>query len=128
MGFPDDTPPAMIHFEGRQNSTQFWSQDEALSELKVQLWRAVSDGMPAEPVREPPREPVPTPLPPKKSSWFGRKSSKVPETVQETRALPAPSPATVDVQLDEAHFRSETEYGLYETLRARVVVATVDVR
>jgi hypothetical protein len=41
---------------------------------------------------------------------------------------PVMLPVRVDVQLDEIHFRTETEYGLYETLRAKVVLAVVDVR
>lgn len=120
----------MIQFEGGQNSTQFWSQDEALSELQTQLWRAVSDGMPVEPVTEQPRQIIPQPPPPpKKSSWFGRKSSKTPEVVHEVQPASSSScPVTVDVQLDEVHFRSETEFGLYETLRAKAVIATVVIR
>jgi hypothetical protein len=115
----------MIQFEGRQNSTQFWLQEEALSELRAQLWHAVTDGIPAEsaPVYLDER-PAP---PPKKSSWFGRSNSKAPEVTP--RAQPTNvSPVTVDVRLDDVHFRSETEFGLYETLSARVVMAMVDVR
>lgn len=114
----------MIQFEGRQNSIQFWSQDEALAELKVQLQYAVSDGMPVAPVHERPAENLQQP--PKKPSWFGRKSSKAAGPVQEARG-PA-CPIEVDVQLDEIYFRSETEYGLYETLRVKVVAATIVVR
>lgn len=129
VGFPDDDAPTMIQFEGRQNSTQFWTQDEALYDLRIQLLRAVSDGMPVELTREQPREALPPPPPPaKKSSWFGRKSAaKASEIVQPIHSVPTTRPFKVDVQLDEANFRSETEYGLYETLRARVVVAIVEV-
>jgi len=126
VGFPDDDVPTIIQFEGRQNGTQFWSQDEALHELQVQLRNAVSDGRPVETAQRPQEHIAPLPPPPKKSSWFGRKAAKAPEPLQEGR--PAESPVMVDVRLDELHFRSETEYGLYETLRARVVLATVDVR
>lgn len=126
VGFPDDDVPTIIQFEGRQNGTQFWSQDEALHELQVQLRNAVSDGRPVETLQPPKADNRPPPAPPKKSSWFGRKASKTPESLQEEQ--PAVSPVMVDVRLDELHFRSETEYGLYETLRARVVMATVDVR
>ncbi|KAM0714782.1 hypothetical protein Q7P37_009246 [Cladosporium fusiforme] len=125
VGFPEDDVPTMIQFDGRQNSTQFWAQDEALSELKAQLLHAVSDGMPVESTREQPRE---EPMqPPKKTSWFGRKASKGPEIMREVRPIAA-SPVKVGVELDEIYFRSETEYGLYETLRVKVVRATVDVR
>lgn len=115
----------MIQFEGQQNSMQFWSQQEALSELRMQLHRAVADDLPAPPRQEQPEvSPLP---PPKKTSWFGRKPSKA---AAEPAQLPQPvvSPVEVDVQVDEIYFRSETEYGLYETLRVKVVVATVDVR
>ena len=123
MGFPDDEVPTIIQFEGSQNGTQFWQQDEVLSELRVQLHNAVSDGMPRQ---HPEAIALPPPAPPQKTSWFGRKSSK---TAVPVRAeVPVACPVTVDVHLDEIHFRSETEYGLYETLRAKVVMATVDVR
>lgn len=124
MGFPDDEVPTIIQFEGSQNGTQFWQQDEVLYELRVQLRNAVSDGMPVERMRQDPVVALPPP-PPQKSSWFGRKSSKAAVPVREVRAA---CPVTVDVHLDEVHFRSETEYGLYETLRAKVVMAIVDVR
>lgn len=115
----------MIQFEGRQNSTQFWVQEEALSELRVQLRHAVTDGVPVESAPVYLQE-TPTPTP-KKSSWFSRNSSKapqVPRTVQPTNT----SPLAVDVRLDDVHFRSETEFGLYETLSAKVVLVMVDVR
>jgi len=126
VGLPDDDLPTMIQFEGRQNGTQFWLQDEVLNELKVQLQYAVSDGMPRERTQQLPVTITSPPAPTHKTSWFGRKSSKVAVPVREE--VPAPSPVTVDVHQDEVHFRSETEFGLYETLRARVVMAIVDVR
>jgi hypothetical protein len=128
VGFPDGDDPTMIQFEGRQNGTQFWTQDEALRELQVQLQNAISDGVPAETMQRHTGHTtnLPLPPPPRKTSWFGRKASKMPEPVQEMQR--AASPDMVDVRLDELHFRSETEYGLYETLRARVILATVDVR
>lgn len=125
MGFPDNEVPTIIQFEGSQNGTQFWQQDEVLYELRVQLRNAVSDGMPIEGMRQHPVVAL-QPPPPQKSSWFGRKSSKAAVPVREE--VPAVWPVTVDVHLDEVHFRSETEYGLYETLRAKVVMAVVDVR
>lgn len=132
VGFPDGDVPTMIQFEGRQNGMQFWQQDEALSELKSQLHLAVSDGVSvggsqhtAEQYASPPLPPPP-PQAPRKTSWFGRKSAQAPQPVQQVRT-PAASPVTVDVQMDEIHFRSETEYGLYETLRARAVVVNVDI-
>lgn len=108
---------------------QFWQQDEALSELKAQLHLTVSDRVPVEEARRPTEQvtsPLPPPQAPRKTSWFGRKAAPAPEPVREVR--PALSPVTVVVQMDEIHFRSETEYGLYETLRARVVVVIVDIR
>ena len=129
VGLPDDVVPTMIQFEGSQNGTQFWQQDEVLYELKVQLHNAVSDGIPAERMRQHARViALPPPPPPtQKTSWFGRKSSKK-AAVPVREEVSVVSPVTVEVHLDEVHFRSETEYGLYETLRAKVVMAVVDVR
>jgi hypothetical protein len=128
VGFPEGDDPTMIQFEGRQNGTQFWTQDEALRELQVQLQNAISDGVPAETVRRRTDHTTypPPPAPPRKSSWFSRKASKTPDSVPQVQN--ATSLDIVSVRLDELHFRSETEYGLYETLRARVVLATVDFR
>jgi len=128
VGFPDDEVPTIIQFEGSQNGTQFWQQDEVLYELKVQLHNAVSDGIPAERMRQHAEAIAlpPPPPPPQKTSWFGRKSSKAAVPVREEVSVV--SPVTVEVHLDEVHFRSETEYGLYETLRAKVVMAVIDVR
>ena len=118
----------MIQFEGSQNGTQFWQQDEVLYELRMQLHNAVSDGIPVERMRQHAEAMIlPQPPPPaQKTSWFGRKSSKA--TVPVREQVSVVSPVTVEVHLDEVHFRSETEYGLYETLRAKVVMAVIDVR
>lgn len=112
VGFPDDEVPTIIQFEGSQNGTQFWQQDEVLYELKVQLYNAVSDGIPAERRRQHAEAIalLPPPPPSQKTSWFGRKSSKAAVPVREEVSVM--SPVTVKVHLDEAHFRSETEYGL----------------
>ena len=127
VGLPDDEVPTIIQFEGSQNGTQFWQQDEVLYELKVQLHNAVSDGIPAERMRQHARITAPPPPPPtQKTSWFGRKSSKK-AAAPVREEVSVVSPVTVEVHLDEVHFRSETEYGLYETLRAKVVMAVVDV-
>ena len=107
---------------------QFWQQEEALSELREQLKRAVTDGVPVDSAPSVYPDERPT-QPPKKSSWFSRKSSKAPEhpssKAQSTSSQPT---SPVEVGLDDVHFRSETDFGLYETQSARVVMATVDVR
>lgn len=126
VGFPDDEVPTIIQFGGSQNGTQFWQQDEVLYELKVQLHNAVSDGIPAERMRQHAEAIALPPPPPQKTSWFSRKSSKAAVPVREQVSVV--SPVTVEVHLDEIHFRSETEYGLYETLRAKVIMAIIDVR
>ena len=62
-----------------------------------------------------------------KSSWFGRNQQTKSPIGKAATVLPKAS-VVVDVQLDEAHFRSENEYGLYETLRGRCVLVSVDIR
>lgn len=108
----------LIQLEGRQDTLQFWTQEEARIELQKQMLAAISDGIPGTAT-----EPQLPPPPASKSSFFGKKSSKAPEV-----AKPVKVPVMVDVQLDEAHFRAENEYGLYETLRCRCLLVMVDVR
>lgn len=72
-------------------------------------------------------EPLPPrPEPQPKSSFWSRKQSKAPEP--RPVAKQSEPPVTVDVEMDQVNFRTETEYGLYETIRGRAVLVTVDVR
>ena len=123
MGFSEDDRPIVIQLQGRSDETQFWTQEEALELLKDQLFTVIAGEAPERTI-----EPLPPRAPPlqKRSSMFGRKVKKEPEPVPDLTAKKAP--VTVDVQLDQVHFRTETEYGLYETLRARAIMVTIDVR
>ena len=67
-----------------------------------------------------------TQAPAVKSSFWSRKQSKSPAIA--AASSPPRLPVAVDVQLDEAHFRTETAYGLYETLRTRALLVVVEVR
>jgi hypothetical protein len=124
VDFPDGEVPIVVQFEDQQNSTQFWLQEKVLPELREQLHQAVMAGVPAQsaPVYLEERSPLPL----KKSSWlFGRNGSKAPEVLPRVQ-LPKSYPVTVE--LDDVHFRFETEFGLYTTKPARVVLVMVDVR
>ncbi|KAK4498139.1 hypothetical protein PRZ48_010795 [Zasmidium cellare] len=123
VGFPEDERPIMIQLEGRYDGTQFWTQREALDLLKEQMLLELGGVLPT-PVVEQPLPPRPEPQ--SKSSFWGRKQSKAPEP--RPVAKPPKPPVTVDVEMDQVNFRTETEYGLYETLRGRAVLVTVDVR
>jgi hypothetical protein len=119
--FPNGEVPTMVQLEGRQNSIQFWLQEEALAELRVQMHIAVSDGVPTERAVEQ----LPTrPQPEKKASWFGHKKSKAPEPMH----MAVGPTRSVVVQSDVVAFRSETAYGLYETHEVKVVMVVVDLR
>ena len=62
-----------------------------------------------------------------RSSFWGRKSSKV--QVQESRpARPVSPPVKVEVEMDQVNFRTENDFGLYETIRGKGVVVKVDIR
>lgn len=125
VSFLEDDALVPIQLEGSQNNVAFWSQEEAILELKAQLLEILAGSRPIP--KELPERPVLGSPPPRKSSWFGRKGSKPSEpfVVHQTEWRTA---AKVEAQLDEASFRSETEYGLFETLRARVVMAWVNCR
>lgn len=124
VGFPADETPILIQLEGRQDMLEFWTQQQALDELKTQLLDALSDSMPA--IFEPlPERPAPPPA--AKSSFWSRKQ-KAPEVNSEVARRAEKPPVSVAVQLDEVHFRTETEYGLFETLRGQCVLIEVNVR
>lgn len=110
--------------EGRQDSLEFWTQQQALEELKTQLLMSLSGLTPtvAEPLPE-----RPTPPPATKSSFWGRKA-KMSADKQEPAWRTGKPPASVNVMLDEVHFRSETEYGLYETQQGRCVRIDIEIR
>lgn len=104
---------------------EFWTQEEARNELQRQLLAATSDDLPGTLVHPHITEQsVPAPI--VKSSFFGTKQSKAPVALAPSE--PVRTPVTVDVQLEEAHFRAETEFGLYETRRCRALLVTIDVR
>ena len=86
---------------------------------------AISDAVPTQPIVQPlPERTAPASKP--KSLFFGR--SKAQELRSSSEFKPATPPLSVTAQLDEVHFRSENEFGLYETLSGRCVLVTVDVR
>ncbi|TKA64954.1 hypothetical protein B0A55_08632 [Friedmanniomyces simplex] len=122
VGFRVEELPVLVQLEGEQDTVEFWSQPEALDSLRGQVLAAISDTVPTPAIDAPPapREPLP-----RKTSYFGRKPVKPPGA----RALPLPmkTPVAVEVHLDDVSFRTETEYGLYQTLSGRAVVLTVEV-
>ncbi|KAF2173802.1 hypothetical protein M409DRAFT_16073 [Zasmidium cellare ATCC 36951] len=124
VGFPEDDRPILIQLEGRYDGTQFWTQREALDLLKEQMLMELGGAIPAPAVEQTP-PPPPIESQPKSSFWT-RKQSKAPEARPITKQ-PKP-PVTVDVEMDQVNFRTETEYGLFETIRGRAVLVTVDVR
>lgn len=123
MGFPQDDRPILIQLEGRYDGTQFWTQREALDLLKEQMLLELGGVLPT-PLVE--RELPPLPEPQPRSSFWSRKQSKAPEPRPAMK--PPKPPVTVDVEMDQVNFRTETEYGLYETIRGKAVLVTVDVR
>jgi len=124
VGFSEDEAPFLIQLEGRQDSMQFWTQQSALSLLQEQMLASISDDVTPPSVTNttlPERPSVSS-----KPSFFGRKGGKAADVKPLTKSK-QPS-VSVEVQLDEAHFRSETEFGLFETARARAVLVVVEVR
>lgn len=103
---------------------EFWNQQEALNILQNQMLTALADDVSIPPAEAPlaAREPLQT-----RKSFFGRKSSSRPEKKSNGQSVQLP-PVDVQVMLDEVHLRTETEFGLFETLRGRAVIVTVVVR
>lgn len=112
----------MIQLDGQYDGSQFWSQDEALSLLKDQMLTELGGSPATQPIRETlPERPREQP-----KSFWGRKSNK-PIAFKPVTVAPAP-PVTVEVEMDQVSFRSETEFGLYETMRGRGVLMKVHIR
>ena len=107
--------------EGRQDNIQFWLQQEALSLLQEQLLASISDEVVPSIPELPSRPTVPS-----KTSFFGRKHGK--DADVKPAAPPKQRPVSVRVQLDEINVRTETGYGLFETLRAQAVLVVIEVR
>lgn len=125
VGFPEDKIPIVIQLEGGYDGTQFWTQQEVIALLQEQTLAAVADQMPRPDDVEDVALPV-RPEPEPRHSFWGRKQSKAPAPMH--AAQPTMPPVTVDIEQDQFSFRSETPYGLFETLRARAVLITVDVK
>lgn len=113
--------PIIIQLEGGYDGTEFWTQEEVRSLLQEQTLAAVQDQMP----KTDAVEDLPLPVCPPKRSFWARKQSKAP--VPMTSARPSRPPVTVKVDRDEFSFRDQTRYGLFETLRARALLLTVEV-
>ncbi|PPJ54348.1 hypothetical protein CBER1_07108 [Cercospora berteroae] len=123
VGFSDDELPIVIQLDGQYDGSQFWSQDEALSLLRDQMSTELGGDPPMRPMRETlPERPSEQP----KSSFWGRKSNK--PIAGKPVAVAPPPPVTVEVEMDQVNFRTETEFGLYETVRGRGVLMTVYIR
>ncbi|RMY65574.1 hypothetical protein D0863_09025 [Hortaea werneckii] len=124
VGFAEDDVPLMIQLEGRYDVSKFWQQQEAVALLQEQTLNAVSDSMVLPPVQAPlpPRE---QPVPANKRSLFGSRS-KLPQVEQSPPSVQMP-PVTVSVKMEEMYFRTETAYGLMETLRRNALLLAVQV-
>ncbi|GAB7360874.1 hypothetical protein MBLNU230_g0860t1 [Neophaeotheca triangularis] len=124
VGFPDGETPIIVQLEGQLNSVEFWWQDVAVEELRRQLRTAVGhedSGLDYQPpivdVREKPAA--------KKTSFFSRKESKM---MAARLTEPVKAVTTVDVALEDLFFRTETDLGLFETVRAQALMVAIDLR
>jgi hypothetical protein len=124
VGYAHGDEPILIQLDGLYDGTQFWTQQEALDLLRQQTLEAVSGHVPAMRDEEPPAA-LQRPPPQAKVSCWGRKQSKAPEERLITK--PVRPPVIVSVELDQAHFRAENAYGLFETLRGQAVALTIEV-
>ncbi|USW56015.1 hypothetical protein Slin15195_G093340 [Septoria linicola] len=122
VGFDEDDLPIMVQLEGQYDGSRFWSQSEAIALLRDQMLKELGGETVAVPVREAlPQRPVE----PSRSSFWGRKPSRVVETKP---ARPTTPPVTVDIELDQVNFRTENDYGLYETIRGKGLLMSVVIR
>lgn len=119
MGFPEEA--VLVQLEGLIDRNAFWTQHEAQEELQKLLYFELAGEMPANLLAQ--EQPSST-TKSSRSSWFGRKASKIIEEIP-IAARHKPS-IVVDVQLKDVHFRMANDYGLYETTRAQAILVTVE--
>ncbi|KAI7346741.1 hypothetical protein KC354_g14167 [Hortaea werneckii] len=124
VGFAEDEAPLMVQLEGRHDVSEFWQQQEVVALLQEQTLDAVSDSIVLPPVQ--------APLPRREQlalatrrPLFGS-GSKLPQ-VEQSRPLVQMPPVTVSVKMEEVYFRTETAYGLMETLRRNALLLAVQV-
>ncbi|QIW98476.1 hypothetical protein AMS68_003994 [Peltaster fructicola] len=126
VGIEQDSPPLIVQFEGGHNTTAFWSQAVVVAELQRQLIAAVST---EDEVVEPAQSAEPEVQQLKlnrASSWLSRRTQK--QTVTQSVVRQAKRlPISVSIVWDDLHSRSESEYGLFETKRAKAVFIIIDV-
>lgn len=123
-GYEHEDQPIVVQLEGKADTTEFWSQTEALEMLQSQIYAATARSAPLDlPSRS--EAALRESSAARKSSWFG-KSKRQQVEVPKTKA-PAKDAAGVQVILDHVFFRAETEYGLLETIDGRAVLVTVNI-
>jgi hypothetical protein len=121
VGFSEEI--VLVQLEGVIDSSAFWLQHEAQDELQKLLYFELSGEMPNVPLQQ--HQLSSSTKSPTKSSWFGRKANKI---IDEIVPIAAPSkpPLAVNVLLKDVHFRTENDYGLFETTRAQAILVTVE--
>lgn len=121
VGFPEDDQPMVIQLEGTQDTIEFWCQREAIEELQRQILAAIAEHIPMPtPEKTLPDRPAHASSRP---SLFGRKRSRAQEAQPVARSVQTST--SVEVASDEVYFRSESAFGLFETLRERAILVSI---
>ncbi|CAK4032159.1 Hypothetical predicted protein [Lecanosticta acicola] len=120
VGISENDQPVLFHLEGRHDGSDFWTQQEPIMELRDQMLAELVGDEPQLAEQPLPERPV---SPPAARSFWSRRQAKAPVV----RPQPTKAPISVEVQIEQVHFRMENKYGLYETSRARAVMMVVDV-
>jgi len=119
--FQGTQKPVLIALQGLADSTEFWSQPDAVKELEVQISIALGIEEPAPSVPAiPPREP-----PTRKSFTFSRQTTSSATRANSQRSTSDVPPRRVQTVVEEVYFRTETPFGLYETIAVQAVVVRI---
>ena len=118
IGFPQNEKPVIVVLRGEADELEFWSQAQVIHELDLQLTRSLDVC----------------------STSFSRAAADTPLSVRgpvlrrnpflkkqpvDGVAAAVDSGKTLDVKLGEVYFRTETTFGLFETIALQAVVIRV---
>jgi hypothetical protein len=134
VGFASDEEIEQIRLEGAMNRISFWRQRDVIQTFGRALQERLSTIPELQPtIQQSPVIEASVNERPKKKSLFGRfsgqSSNASSQPIATTSDMLAPAEKLlVDVHLEELCLRTESEFGLYDTINRQAIVIKVDAK